>query len=357
MNTTILNKRKIVHSLTLLLASIAPFSDAFAASGYTISDLGANVTPNAINEVGQIAGDNGSSNAFLYSNGVFNTFLGSNGLGVAYGLNNLGHVVGTSYTSGKAFVYDGTTVADIVPDLPNVSLAYGINDSDQIVGDIDFDFTTGYSQFLYHRASDTLEIASGLQVNGNTTVVAINNSGQFIVNAGHSSGDDFTLSTRLYNNSTSFTEIPLIAGELSNNGMMSFAINNLGHVSGSGPVTDIGQSVFLYDGTNTISIGSGSGVGMNDLDQIVGINADGAFLYDGSTLNNLSNLIDPSSGWVLQNAKDINNLGQIIGTGLLNGEFHGFLLTPTAVPVPGAVWLFGSALAAVAGLRNRKQLV
>jgi len=43
---------------------------------------------------------------------------------------------------------------------------------------------------------------------------------------------------------------------------------------------------------------------------------------------NLNELIDSSSGWQLYFAAGINAKGQIVGRGMLNGEEHGFLLTP-----------------------------
>ena len=39
-------------------------------------------------------------------------------------------------------------------------------------------------------------------------------------------------------------------------------------------------------------------------------------------------MIPPESGWQLQEATDINDAGQIVGHGLIDGETHGFVLTP-----------------------------
>jgi probable HAF family extracellular repeat protein len=47
-----------------------------------------------------------------------------------------------------------------------------------------------------------------------------------------------------------------------------------------------------------------------------------------SGMRDLNTLIRPGSGWVLNSVSDINIWGQIIGSGTLNGESHGFLLTP-----------------------------
>jgi uncharacterized membrane protein len=45
-------------------------------------------------------------------------------------------------------------------------------------------------------------------------------------------------------------------------------------------------------------------------------------------MRDLNTLIPASSGWVLNSATDINFWGQIVGSGTLHGEPHGFLLTP-----------------------------
>ncbi len=68
---------------------------------------------------------------------------------------------------------------------------------------------------------------------------------------------------------------------------------------------------------------------------------------------NLNNLLDPASGngWTLQHAVGINNLGQIVGTGLLNGVSESFLLTPMAVPEPTTITL--AAMAFVVLLTRR----
>jgi len=45
-------------------------------------------------------------------------------------------------------------------------------------------------------------------------------------------------------------------------------------------------------------------------------------------MQDLNTLISPGSGWVLTSASGINISGQIVGSGTLNGQNHGFLLTP-----------------------------
>ena len=47
-------------------------------------------------------------------------------------------------------------------------------------------------------------------------------------------------------------------------------------------------------------------------------------------MRDLNATLPADSGWTLEKAKAINNRGQIIGSGTLNGQAHMFLLTPSA---------------------------
>ena len=70
-----------------------------------------------------------------------------------------------------------------------------------------------------------------------------------------------------------------------------------------------------------------------------------AFLYSNGKMIDLNSLIDANSGWTLVDATAINDKGQIVGLGLnAQGLEKSFLLTPNAIPIPSAIWLFGSAL-------------
>jgi len=59
-----------------------------------------------------------------------------------------------------------------------------------------------------------------------------------------------------------------------------------------------------------------------------------------------------SSGWSNLNATGINDAGQIVGQGLINGQEQAFLMTPIAeqVPEPGALAIWG-IIATTAGAR------
>jgi probable HAF family extracellular repeat protein len=96
------------------------------------------------------------------------------------------------------------------------------------------------------------------------------------------------------------------------------------------------QSFFWTQSTGMQLLGSGPGssvFGVNASGQVVGTfggNYNQAFLWTSTQhTQDLNNLIPPNSGWVLIACRGINQSGQIVANGQINGENHGALLTPT----------------------------
>jgi len=53
-----------------------------------------------------------------------------------------------------------------------------------------------------------------------------------------------------------------------------------------------------------------------------------AVLWSGGKVMDLNALVAVNSGWVLEDARSINDAGQIVGRGAYRGKEHAFLLTP-----------------------------
>jgi hypothetical protein len=146
---------------------------------------------------------------------------------------------------------------------------------------------------------------------------------------------------------------------------------------GTGSVSSIPHS-FVYDPHYTIPgwedrpmnliLGMGSptrwtaGRDMNAQGDVVGSaswgDADESRLFYNeagtTTLHDLAAMIPPNSGWKLTDVYSINDRGQILGMGVNpQGEASAFLLTPAAVPEPGAWAVFGLTASAFAWRKRR----
>jgi hypothetical protein len=97
---------------------------------------------------------------------------------------------------------------------------------------------------------------------------------------------------------------------------------------------------------------SGAGalaLGMNDFGDIVGEANGSAVLWRDGTVYDLNSIVTNNLGIHLDSARDINNLGQVVGIGSSNGEIHAFLLDPVDVPEPS---MFLSVLLGMNALRR-----
>lgn len=94
------------------------------------------------------------------------------------------------------------------------------------------------------------------------------------------------------------------------------------------------EHAFFWENDNLIDIGTLNGNGssnaqaINEKGQVVGSSNGHAFLWQNNQITDLNELLPSGSEWELVKATDINNFGQIIGYGNLDGQRRGFLMTP-----------------------------
>lgn len=305
--------------LPVLGGSCAPRDTSFP---YDVVDLGPGVA-NAISQNGRIAGQNGNGVAFLYASGTIEYFA----VGDAYGVNNSGQVVGVT-GSGDAFLYSSSTMQDL-----GSGAAFGINDNGQVVG------SSNGTAFLY-SGGQMLDLdgikASG--INDNSQVVGLNSIYQNVF---------------LYPTST---DQKLIADD---DGFVTAGplINNNGNAVGTIEYSGEGWiNAYLYSSSTLTDLGGlsvdiygrsmSTGLGINDSDEVVGwsdtMNGSGggqhAFLYTAGPVLDLNDLIDPTSGWTLEQANGINDAGEIVGFGTnSSGRTDAFLLIPNNLCPPNSV--------------------
>lgn len=392
-----------------LLAGAVPLGAG--ALSFTITDLGALDDPlgtsaaRGLSSNGMVTGWRSTTgldrNAFLYDGStmtVLGSLSGVGGRSTGEDVNSSGHVVGssTSTDGGGAFLYDGTTMhnlgaVDVFTDVygyygtPGAeyssSAAYGINESDSVVGVSTTD-TAFQHAFLYDGTSMTMTDLGVLGVSTDEFGNVVNDiSRAYDINDdGWATGSSSIAGTNHYNehaflyDGTTMTDLGTLAGSGSQYESRGDAINNNGWVAGESETASGRYRAFLYDGTTMMDLGSLGGasgdstaVGLNDLGQVVGWSDGGisgrtAMLYDPSLggMLDLNDLIDPLTGWqsdwqYLYRAWDINNAGQIVGEGYtIDGVRHAFLLNPEPVPEPTTLALLGLG-AGILGARRRKR--
>ncbi|HJP38520.1 MAG TPA: hypothetical protein QF499_05225 [Gammaproteobacteria bacterium] len=336
-----------------------------------------------LNENGTVVGQSynsvsGTKEAVMWgSNGTVQS-LGFTGL--ARAVNNNGIIVGETggaqkeTPDGYAFSWQSGVTTNLGTLGGAYSGAYDINDSGVITGAANIDslgFTPAvYRTHAFKYVSGTMtDLGTVWSPTGYSRGHGINDAGEIAGRASISDFEDSNKHQATWDASGTISFHNTFAGTYST----AQQINNNGIAVG---LAYDSTSVFQFDRA-TVWDGSvyhfmddlGSGFGrawsINDAGVIVGHSYEAGGLvnndklatvsFDGQSVIKLSTLVDNLTGWtVLSNAYDVNELGQIVGYGTYNGEERAFLLTPTAVPVPAAAWLFGSALGLLGWMRRRR---
>jgi probable HAF family extracellular repeat protein len=309
-------------------------------SRYTITDLAAfdpalHSYAFALNATGQVVGYTEGMHgkpgyAFLYSAGARLELGPPLHSGQAYGLNAEGVAVGCTYTPAghsHACRFDGHTLLDLGTLGGSNSCAYAINAQNQIVGTARTSRGEQHA-FLYSQSKmQDLGALGGVL----SEAKALNDQGEIVGSA---------ISTQGYRHAFLYSDRKLQdLGTLGGFNSYAYALNETGQVTGEAD-TPAGQShAFLYQNDAMQDLGtlpggtSSSSHGLNAQGEVVGSadTADGAihaFLYKVGRVQDLNRLIPPDSGWVLEEARGINDRGQIVGVGTFQGKPRAFLLEP-----------------------------
>lgn len=265
--------------------------------------IGSRNYASAINNAGQIA-CNSTPNGHvlgrcpsLWEKGNFITNIGEcGGSSYANGINNAGQVVG--WNSDQPFVWkDGlTTLLSLVGSNAGGSQAVDINDQGQAVG---------YSNTQNITGESTLH-ATLWQPKGKSKDLGILRGGK-------------------YSQASGINQFGQVVGWADSSNKIKHAVLWQG-----GMIKDLG--LLQDNATQATKINNrGTVVGYSSVD-VAGYSQpvpQHAFVWKNGVMRDLNKLISANSNWELNTARGINNRGQIIGEGKLNGQQRAYLLTPT----------------------------
>lgn len=307
--------------------------EAVVWSGGTVTSIGVKGIARAVNNSGVVVGETGTATllsdgrAFMWQAGTY-TDIGTLGGSVAgaYDINETGLITGISTVpllgtgSLHAFKYDSGTMSDLgtVSVYDGYARGHGINDAGEVVGRASLLLFFGSDKHMAHWEADgTL---NSVTTSGTySTAQQINNNG-LIVGNGRVAGSNTQYG--MIWDSGALT----VLGDLGGNGSRLWSVNDAGVAVGwARDATNTKRAIITYDG--------------------------GATIVDLNTQLNGLGLGDFS---VLNEAYDINENGEIVGYGTLSDGSQGAFVM-SIVPIPAAVWLFGSGLAGLGWLARRRR--
>lgn len=376
-----LRVRLLVFLTVIIFGSISGgMRGAWAQSGIIV-DLGTGphgLYPVSINDRGEVVGNvhdpgTGNMRAFLYSDGK-RTLLGTLGgtFSRANDINNRGQIVG-EFQAGTMtiptpngpphfpkemvvnvihpFIYNNLVMSDLSKwGVSGGRNAVAINDQGDIIGHIGDNELESWPPYLY--SNGTLTHLDWQGDNQMDEVIALNNLGQIIgVNR---SGWDSQRQTYFYRGILYSGGAAIDIGTLGGQSTYVTALNNKGQIVGISQTPDNKMHAFLYSDGKMVDLHVLAGIepirfsvaeGINDSGQVVLNVLDSgrsirAVLYSEGKFSDLGSL-----GGSEIHASDINNLGQVVGTGRPAGDtsYNGFLYYPPGFPsTPGDVNQNGS---------------
>jgi uncharacterized membrane protein len=363
------------------------FTTVFAtAQKYTITDLGP-LAPTGINSLAQVVG-NYDNQAYIWSFGRMKALglLPGGTFSQASGINDFGAVTGTADGPGTVVSPDPTLPNQQCADLTQPFLwtaktgiqglgtegwdpyfqfggecmsffSEGINNSSQVVGEM----PSGPDLYAW---GFTWTSANGFSLFGGswspTFVNGISNKAQIV--GQNAESYDISYATSWQNGVATNLGALNSSGDSATSSSSANDVNNTGQIVGWSTISPIsvGACYDFFDPTDCIihAVLWTPGAVISDLGTLPGdqysialkINSSGQVIgSSGNTLQepfqlqvigrpfiwsarngiqDLNTLIHSNSGWVLNSAADINVWGQIVGNGTLNGQSHGYLLTP-----------------------------
>jgi len=354
--------RKIGLNLLILCAGTLVHASTVQ---YSVTDLGlfpggSITTGIGLSTLGWVTGwgdtATNSAQAFIWRADML-TNIGPSASPIAFGtaINALGQVAGYAFASDfstfNAFLYDGA-IAHFIPTLGGLNnAALGVNDSGVVVG---YSEDASLNTLAFRWSGGTPTSLGTLTGGTFSQATAINNAGQ-IVGFGDVSG---AATHGFFYNGGPLIDIGVPSGFTSS---QANGVGQFGAVVGEVLTDTLSAEAFLWTSSGGMTLlgtlgGDSDAFGVSATGVVVGSSNGAAFIYDSGHMTDLNTVLNATgAGWQLQQALAINDRGQIVGTGLFDGEQRAFVLNQlqnAAAPEPGTWLMCAGALAAML-LRRR----
>ncbi len=337
-------------ALAAAALAVSPHPAQAAEGLYRITDLGVlgcgtycSSVATDVNNLGQIVGQSTTAGGTLHA-ALWTPDGGALDLGTTYGsstsaatsINNLGQAVG--YSGSKAFYWDtrvGMWELSFATASSGVTYAAAINDQGVVTG-ATFDNLNNPTGFRWRQGFpvQTLPALGKLDGTASSRAVNINNEGDIVGYATTTSG----LTSLVWQHNGIMQPLNFSPSD----------INDQGHMVG----TDDAANGVYFDGVGIRAVSSPSGgrcelTDLNSANVLLGRCGGRAAVGSADGLSWLDTLIDPTDPlkgtFKITQANAINDLGQIVGSGLFGNKSHAFLLTPVPEPTTHALLLAGVA--------------
>jgi len=328
---------------------------------YEITDLETpadrDTTASAINNDGAVVGEllpsrsRGPGQAIVWRDGIVTAIGSLTGYRhtMGNGINAAGVVVASAYNFGAyhhAFIWQGG--ASAIGSLPGYrySKAFAIDDAGDVVGCAQAGRphfgVAALRAFLWKKGR---AIDLGALGGDSSCAYAIDNRGDVVGKADTSAPLIGGAATHAFLWSGGAM---VDLGTLGGSNSVAYAVNDLGVVAGAADVTPyVRHGCLWYRGRicdmGALAVDANSQVrGLNRAGQAVGLSTLGggatdthAVLWQDGRIVDLNTLLPQGSTWTLEDARSINDCGEIAGFGILNGRKRAFVLTPAAGKSPG----------------------
>lgn len=339
--------RTITNFLILSMVLACFFCSACENSEYEFIDLGENFFPSGINDQSQVVGTYTLSRPFWMDKKIAAIWHESIGFlfledeeneTSAKNINNLGQVVGicNEYIQHKEQSIFWNSITEPPTKLLYVGNrvvgvgAFAINDLSTVVGTAGLK-SGGKHAFVWDKNNGAIDLHPSYD-KGESQGLGINIHGQAVgvINRTMANGE---IDIRAF---TWTSKDGLVILELLGNHSYAYDINDEGTIVGT-----IRGNAFSYSPDGVIAdLGRGRTEAINNHGEIVGVSIDAnnqseAVIWKNGEAAHLNKLIGSNSGWLLENAVDINDKGEIVGVAVHEDNKkipHGFLLRPKKEP-------------------------